>query len=291
MIQIRQLLLEHPDEVIYNGKIFKWSSDSVLGVFSIFKDQKTGKMVSAVSRSKDGKTETSSPELNKILKDEDMDSHSDIYPIHPDLLSIFVDIDRIPTFTHTFEYRNDRKDIPVSGRAWDAKEKSGETQTIVSVWSRLNVYPQYKTQVDECVKLFQRNPKFCLYEFIDHPKKWMTYEQAIGQKTNDKAAEEDLVTRLLKIQHTSPIAKQVIMQLRGAGTDALQRFADQNKTTVAAIRSKLSVDENSVGNLSYSDHDDPNIPYEAGSRMSLPHANLSYENIYEMFVKHRTNSI
>ena len=250
MINLKQLIVEHPDLILFNKTGYTYSNPQVHGVFSVFQDSKTKKWISAVLIDEPNRMRviTDDEELNRLIKEEDLEIVPDMeYAIHPELLQTFINLHRLPSIESDMEYRNNRSDIPVNGRVWDViDDKTGLTTTLVSLWSKFGTQKPYQQQLDKCLRLMKRDPKACLYEFVDRPNEWLSYDDVINPKAEAKplsASEEQLVKKLLKIQHTSPEAKKLINIIHKAPPNKLQALADKTGTTVAALKHLASMDE------------------------------------------------
>jgi len=241
MINLRRLLFENPDVASYHGELHRYGSKTAFGIFSIFHDQQTNRWVAAVASL--GQIKTSDSDLNKLIDFEDLaldDSNTDVMDVHPNLLDVLVTLKRIPRVGSYFEYRSDRRDIPVNGRVW--KTKDGK-QYLVSLWSRIPSYSKYKKEIDSALRLLKAEPEKCSYEFIEHPNKWYSYADLNAQKADVErgALSDEEVRKLLKIQHLNPDVKKILA--RSSGPDRLQTQADELGTTVAAIKNAMNLYE------------------------------------------------
>jgi hypothetical protein len=250
MIKLKQLIVEHPDLIVYNKKGYTYQNPQVHGVFSVFQDSKTKRWICSVLIDEPSRMRvtTDDEELNRLIKEEDLEIVPDTeYAIHPELLQTFINLHRLPSIENYMEYRNNRLDIPVNGRVWDATDgKTGLTTTLVSLWSKFGTQKPYQEKLDQCLRLMKRDPKSCLYEFVDRQFEWLSYDDVINPKAETKplsASEEQLVKKLLRIQHTSPEAKKLINIIHKAPPDKLQSLADKTGTTVAALKHLASMDE------------------------------------------------
>lgn len=248
MIHLRQLLVEHPDLAYYKGQGYVYSSEYALGIFTIFKDQPSGKWISAVGKP-NGDLITSEKELNDTIKNEDVrlsDTDYDIPSVHPALLDVLVNLGRIPEIQQAFEYRSDRADIPINGRVW--KNRTIEKAThLVSLWCRKPLYEKYKPYVDKALHLLNVNPEKCKYETIEYRSKWFTYDEINStKKPTEKEEDENIIKKLMRIQHNNPEAKKALAQIVQMPPDRLQWVADKTGTTVAALRAAASMDESTT---------------------------------------------
>ena len=250
MINLRQLLTEHPDNIRYFGTDYYYGSSQVVGVFSVFKDKLTHKWISAVIEDRLSKQEvkTNDKDINRLLKKEDLSFISDEdYAIHPNLLQSFVNLHRLAPTESAYEYRNSRPDIPINGRVWSIyNHKTGQQTTLVSFWSNREKYMQFQEETDTCLRLLHQDPKKCMYEFINQPNEWMTYEEVLHPEEKDaplSASEEEFIKRLMKIQHTNPEAKKALKQIVPINPNKLQKQADELGITVVALKQAMGLYE------------------------------------------------
>lgn len=236
------LFSESPDNIYpFEGdpsKILTWDSNEVSSVFSIFKDQTTNKMVLITAFCKNGEVyriTTGDKKLDAEINVDDMvENNQDMAMTHSNLLAPVAR--RISDFGYKYDMREFTR---MSGRTFLVDGK-----TFISIWNEHRFFVRYKRQIDLLIDRLRVSKDTVLFEAIDFPGEYKTYEEVYGSSSVKKKSElsPEQIKDLMKKQHLDPRAKKILRTLTSNDKhlDSLTRAANGMNMTVAQIRNMMT---------------------------------------------------
>jgi hypothetical protein len=157
-------------------------------------------------------------------------------------------------------------------------------------WETDGECKRWKKEIIQCLEFFTKgklNKVMMQFEYMDDNafvpiRNVFDFNEKV-KRTKSKAAAE-----LAKQLHLmGPKEKAEFLKKMGAmQPNKIQAAAAKLGMTAIELRQALGMDiaENSLGNLSFSDYNDPSIPYEAKPRTSI---GFSYGTVFERFTRRR----
>lgn len=266
------ILMEDPDDITipHDGELItlNWGQDQVTSVFSVIFDKQLKKKVCIVAlynrmggleKITSGDASYDS-QIENVLSSVELGTHSSGEThkklTHHDLLTPFVvngrmddpdagfqddgedDMDDRGDYRPKWleEEKEGYRDVAfISGRSWRFKNTD-----YFSFWNTEREVNLHKQYIDKIMDVVGAKMDASEFEFIDHPKKWIPYDDTFGARTHSPSSlSPDQILTLQKIQHLDPNAKKQLAALNKLPLDKLKLAADKFHIPLAKLRQQL----------------------------------------------------